>query len=343
MKGPIGVKVKIEDGKECQKIIKIEVGPQRVKDTLDDIYKSITHDAQIPGFRKGKAPRDVIESRYNETANSEAIKQLAWEAYREAAKANGIKPISYPIIEDVNLSQTQILTFSAKVDVRPIIKLKSYIGIKIKKMSVEVTQDDMDKALEGLRESFSRREPDKEKVLPPLDDELAKRAGNFKDLAGLKEALKKQLESSKQQQQYSDTEKQLFDFLVKAHSFDVPQSMVDRQLEGMINDAKMRLAHQGHKKEEIESQEAKLKETQADNARIQVKIFFILEAIAEKENIHITDDELNKHIDKISSATGQDVAKFKQMMQERGLVEDLTQRLLHDKVTGFLMAKAKVK
>ena len=343
MKGPIGVKVKIEDGKECQKIIKIEIGPQRVKDTLDDIYKSITQDAQIPGFRKGKAPRDVIESRYNETANSEAIKQLAWEAYREAAKANGIKPISYPIIEDVNLSQTQILTFSAKVDVRPIIKLKSYIGIKIKKMSVEVTQDDMDKALEGLRESFSRREPDKEKVLPPLDDELAKRAGNFKDLAGLKEALKKQLESSKQQQQYSDTEKQLFDFLVKAHSFDVPQSMVDRQLEGMINDAKMRLAHQGHKKEEIESQEAKLKETQADNARIQVKIFFILEAIAEKENIHITDDELNKHIDKISSATGQDVAKFKQMMQERGLVEDLTQRLLHDKVTGFLMAKAKVK
>jgi len=343
VKGAIGVRVKIEDGKECQKIIKIEVGPQRVKDTLDDIYKSITQDAQIPGFRKGKAPRDVIESRYNETANSEAIKQLAWEAYREAAKANGIKPVSYPIIEDVNLSQTQILTFSAKVDVRPIIKLKSYIGIKIKKMSVEVTQDDMDKALEGLRESFPRKEPDKEKVLPPLDDELAKRAGNFKDLASLKEALKKQLESSKQQQQYSDIEKQLFDFLVKAHSFDVPQSMVDRQLEGMINDAKMRLAHQGHKKEEIESQEAKLKETQADNARIQVKTFFILEAIAEKENIHIADDEFNKHIEKISSATGQDIAKFKQMMQERGLVEDLTQRLLHDKVTGFLMAKAKVK
>lgn len=93
------MKVKIEDKKNCQKHIKIEIEAQKVKSAFDEIYKSIGQDAQIPGFRKGKAPRDMLEARYNETANSEAMRRLIWQAYRDTIKANDIKPVSYPVIE----------------------------------------------------------------------------------------------------------------------------------------------------------------------------------------------------------------------------------------------------
>lgn len=421
------MKVKIEDKKSCQKHIKIEIEAQKVKSALDEIYKSIGQDAQIPGFRKGKAPRDILEARYNETANSEAIRRLIWQAYRDTIKANDIKPVSYPVIEDVKLNQNSPLCFTIKVDVEPAISLRSYTYIKIRKPPVEVTKEEINKTLETVRESSGRFEPVdgrsirmgdyavcdydclvegksidkqknvwlhmngdsnlpeitkaligcgkgemkeivltlpqdykqteyagkkgvyritvneiKQKILPALNDEMAKQVGEFKNLGELKERLKEQLLLNKKQQQRSDMENQLFDFLLKVNQFEVPESMVERQLQIIVNDAKIRLSYQGYKKEEIDSQENKLKETLVNNAKRQVKIFFILDAIAEKEKIGIIDEELNQHIEKMSKAAKQDVGKFKQTMEEKGLIDNLRQQLLHDKVIGFLIESAKV-
>ena len=100
-----------------------------------------------------------------------------------------------------------------------------------------------------MREAFANIGPDKKKVLPSIDDELAKQAGDFKNLQELKERLKDELRHKKEHQQHLDMENQLFDFLAKVNQFDVPESSVQRQLQSLVNDAKMRLAYQGHKKE----------------------------------------------------------------------------------------------
>ena len=421
------MKVKIENKKNCRKLIKIEVEPEKVKSALEEIYKTIGRDAQIPGFRKGKAPRDILETRYNETANSEAIRRLVWEAYRDAVKANDIKPVSYPIIEDVKLDQNGPLCFTVKVDIEPVIALKPYINIKIKKSAADVTEEDIKKALEAVRESAGRFEPVegrpikmgdyvvcdydclvegksidqqknvslhikedsglsqitkalagsnkgetkevalelpkdykqneyggkkgvykitvneiKQKILPALDDEMAKQIGSFQNLQQLKDRLRQQLQLDKRQQQRFDMENQLFDFLLKANQFEVPESTVERQLQVMVNDAKTRLIYQGYKKEEVESQQDKLKQTLADNAKRQVRIFFMLGAIAEKENINVTGEELNRQIEQMSKAAKQDVEKFKQTLQDKEMVDNLKQQMLHDKAIGFLLEKARI-
>ncbi|UCH12651.1 MAG: trigger factor [Candidatus Omnitrophota bacterium] len=421
------MKLKIEDKKNCQKLIKIEVESQKVKNALDEIYKSIGKDAQIPGFRKGKAPRDILQAHYRDKANDEAIRRLIWGVYRDVIKTNDIKPVSYPIIEDVKFNDDGPLNFAIKIDVKPVINLKSYIKIKVKKIPQEVSEEDINKALEAVRESSARFEPVeerparigdyvvcdydckisgksidsqknawlhveensdlqeitkaligcskgqikevtmalpkdykqteyagkngnykitvneiKQKILPQLDDELAKQVGEFENLEQLKERLKKELLIKKKQQQRSDMENQLFDFLLKVHQFDVPESTVQRQLQNLVDDAKARMAYQGYKKEEIESQENKLKQTLAINADRHVKIFFLLEAIAEKENIDITDEELNKQIEGMSRVAKQDAEKFRQDVKEKGLTDSIRKQLLHDKVIDFLLENAKI-
>jgi len=422
-----GVKIKIQDNKNCQKLIKIEVEKEKVQTVLEEVYKEIGQSAQVPGFRKGKAPRDMLELHYSETAREEALRHLIWESYREAVKENKIDPINYPAIEDVKFGEDNHLSFTAKVDIVPTINLKPYTNIKIKKETDRVTEQDVSKALDSIRESLAKFEtiesapvkmgdyavcdyectvegkvidtqkgvwlevkedsnlPEiakaligcnksqvkevsfalpknykvaayagknaaykialneiKQKVLPAQDDAFAKQAGKFENLQQLKDELTKEIGSSKKQQQQANMEGQLFDSLLKANQFDVPESVVDRQLQSMISDAKLRLMYQGYKKEDIEAQEGKLKESLAINAKEHVRLFFILEQIAKKENLRTTDEELDKHIEKISINTNQDKAKVRKTLEEKDLIENLKEQLLHDKVTKFLLEKSNI-
>ena len=137
-------------------------------------------------------------------------------------------------------------------------------------------------------------------------------------------------------------EKQLFDDLLKVNKFDVPEAMVQRQLQGLVNDAKMRLMYQGYKKEDIDSQEEKLKETLIANATKQVKTFFVLEEIAKKENIEVKENELDQRIEVLAKTANQDLSTYRKTLEEKDLIDSVRKQLLHDKVINFLFDNAKI-
>ncbi len=137
--------------------LQVEVEPERVNDALDKAYKKVVKDVDIPGFRKGKVPRKVLEARYGkEILHKDALDFLIPKAYREAVKAAEIEPIDQPDIEDFYIAEDEPATFTAEIEVKPEVELGEYQELGIEKEESEVTEEDIETRIDQLREQHSQ-------------------------------------------------------------------------------------------------------------------------------------------------------------------------------------------
>ena len=420
------MKINIEDQKDAQKLINVEVEAQRVDAALEDIYNGIQKTANIPGYRPGKAPRDMVKTHYNKAANEEVLNRLIWDCYREAITEKNINPVGYPVIVDVDFNEGKPLNFSVKVETRPAFKLKVYKGIKVKEKLYEASDEDVDNALKQMQESMAEyknikarpiakgdyivcdyecfsggKQVDKkdklwlyisdklqpkellalllgaelgttketevsypkdyeykelagqsrlykvtpkeikEKILPEINDELAKSTGHFNDMSELKADLKKNILSQKKLESARDVENQIYKILLESHAFDVPASLVENQALRLVQETKQRLAQQGYKKEDLDTQDDKLKESVKGRALDNVRLFFIMQSIAQQEKIEVVESDIDKRVAEIASHTKEDQVKVRQRLKENNLLDSLKEQALHDKVSEFLIVQAK--
>lgn len=143
---------KIKSIGECALLLEITVSQENIEKAFDEVYDEITKYANIPGFRTGRAPRELVEKHYGKSASEEALKRLIPEAYRDAVVEHKILPAALPEISDVKFEGKTALSFSAKVDTRPVFKLKSYKGLKVEKNKPRVADDEVERMLNNLRE-----------------------------------------------------------------------------------------------------------------------------------------------------------------------------------------------
>jgi trigger factor len=153
------VKVSIKDGKNCSKEIEAEVSAEDIQAKVDAIYERISREAKIDGFRKGKAPMEVIQKQYKSTVRDEIIHRELPEYVRAAIQENQLTTISSPQITHLQFEEGSPLKFVAVVEIKPAFELKEYKGLKVKKEKTNVKEEDVDKALEGLREQFAQFVP----------------------------------------------------------------------------------------------------------------------------------------------------------------------------------------
>lgn len=123
-----------------------------IEAAFGEVYNDIAKVANIPGFRVGKAPVDMVRLHYAKDAKEEVLKRLIPEAYRRAVQEHKIDPVGMPDISDVSFVEDKALTFKAKVDIRPKFRIKDYKAIGIEKKKVAIGDADVNKALESLRE-----------------------------------------------------------------------------------------------------------------------------------------------------------------------------------------------
>ena len=146
------VKSKQKFIEECATLFDIQVPKEDIARAFDEVYAEMTKVANIPGFRAGKAPKELVAKHYSKTAKEEVLKKLVPEAYRMALEEHGINPIGLPEISEVNFQEDKELSFKARVDTRPKFKIKDYRGIKVNKKKVSVTAEEIDKTLASLRD-----------------------------------------------------------------------------------------------------------------------------------------------------------------------------------------------
>jgi len=145
--------VTIEDAGPCKKKVIIEIPEETIKHSTDNRYEELRKEALVPGFRKGRAPRRLIEKRFGKEATDQIKLTLLAEASEAALKDNELKTLGEPDIdyEDIKLPEEGTMKFDFEVEVRPEFDLPELEGITVTKTALEVTDEQIDKEIEQIQ------------------------------------------------------------------------------------------------------------------------------------------------------------------------------------------------
>ncbi|GMG79527.1 trigger factor [Bacillus safensis] len=421
----MSVKWEKQEGNEG--VLTVEVDAETFNKALDDAFKKVVKQVSIPGFRKGKVPRGLFEQRFGvESLYQDALDILLPVEYPKAIDEAGIEPVDRPEIDVEKIEKGENLIFTAKVTVKPEVKLGDYKGLNVEKDDTAVTDEDVQEELKGMQnrqaelvvkeegaiengdtvvldfegfvdgeafeggkaENYSLEvgsgsfipgfeeqlvgleagaEKDvevtfpeeyhaedlagkpavfkvkiheiKAKELPALDDEFAKDVDEeVETLAELTEKTKKRLEEAKENEAEGKLREELVAKASENAEVDIPQAMVDTELDRMMKEFEQRLQMQGMNLElyfQFSGQdEDALKEQMKEDAAKRVKSNLTLEAIAAAENLQVSDEEVEEELSKMAEAYNMPIENIKQAI---GSTEAMKEDLKVRKAIDFLV------
>ncbi len=370
--------------KECTKKeqansyeLEVNVDGETFGNAVNRVYKKQVKSINIPGFRKGKAPRHVIEKMYgSEVFYEDAMQDCYPDALYEAAKEAGIKIVSVETLEAIEASK-EGFSFKANVVVEPEMEINDYLGIEVTKKSTEVTDELVDEEIEKVRDRNSR--------MVTVDDRAAQNddvavidfegfvdgeafeggkaenynlklgSGNFipgfeeqivghktgeeftitvkfpddyqaEELKGKEAEFKINLHEIKAKE-LPEVDDQISEKLMELLEGEIPEAMYDNQANEMVREFDMRLRSQGLDMKtymQYMGMDANaLKGMYKEEAEKRVKLRLALEAVARKENIEVTEADLDAEYGKMAEAYKMDVDKVKEAVPAESLTEDV--------------------
>ena len=150
------------------KRLTIELPESRIKDKHEELFSTLRDEAVLPGFRRGRAPRRLLEKRFAEGIGKDLKGQLLSESYTQAIEAEGLDVIGEPDVKDVDeltVPETGPMTYTVEVEVSPKVELPDFSTLTVEKKTSEVTDADVDKEIEQYRERYGK--------MTAIDDEGA--------------------------------------------------------------------------------------------------------------------------------------------------------------------------
>jgi len=400
---------KLEKIEKNTATLEIEVSEEQFEKGIQKAYKKNVGRFNIPGFRKGKAPRVIIERYYGEGVFYEdAINEVCPEAYQAAVDQHKLHPVDRPEIDIVQLEKGKPFIFKAIVTVKPEVVLGDYKGIRVEKKEYPVTDEDVDKELENMRNANARmvavegrpaKKDDmviidykgfvgeeqfeggtaenqplvlgsghfiegfedqligakagdsvevkvtfpedyhaehlagkeavfkvdvkeiKEKELPDLDDEFAKDVSEFETLEDLKKDIRKKLEERAAHRAKHETEDEVIKKVTELSEIDIPEVMIEKQIDSMVRDFEMQLMYQGLKLEGYLDYYNKSMEEFRDGLKSEaterVRTQLTLEKVSQVEGVTASEEELDKELEEMAKRYKmEDIEKFKKSMGE---------------------------
>jgi trigger factor len=151
------MKVEVRKESGSRAVMEIEVPEDDVAKAIDQAYGSLVHQVRVPGFRPGKAPRQILERHLGSGAlREEALRRLVPDRYAEAVAETGLTPIARPSIEIHEGADGKGLRLTATVDVYPTVTLPDYRAIRVERQGRPIGDDDVDRAIEDVRARHGR-------------------------------------------------------------------------------------------------------------------------------------------------------------------------------------------
>ena len=395
--------------------LELEVSSEEFNEAINTVYKRESKKMNIPGFRKGHAPRAFIEKYYGEEVFYEAaIDHLYRPMVMEAVEKSGLQVISIGEFKIDEIGKEKGILCKLNVVTKPEATIEGYKGIEVTKIPVEVTAEDIDQEIDRVRERNSRivtvedraaengdmvtidfdgyvdgKQFDggkadnyeltlgagqfipgfedqvvghnvgdefdvnvtfpedyhaeelkgkpavfkiklheiKMKELPTVDDEFAKDVSEFDTLDEYRKDIEKRLQEQKNKAAESDIENQLVDAVIEKVQAEIPDEMVENEVDEVINSFAYRLQSQGLKLETYLKYTGQttddLRVQYKPQAERQVKVRLGLEKIAELENIQITEEETAAEFKRLAEAYGMPEESVKNLVTAEGINADL--------------------
>ncbi len=152
------MKSQITERAGCRKKIHVEIERERLDREIETTLKKLKKEVQIPGFRKGKAPDDMIMRRVGGGIREEALKEMIPKVLQELFETEDIHPVGEPELSDLTLEEGAPITFNVSVEEIPEVDIELFKGLEAPKRILEVSEEDLDAALENLRRAAAVQE-----------------------------------------------------------------------------------------------------------------------------------------------------------------------------------------
>jgi len=416
------LQVTVREEGPVKRRLEIGVPAARVTKETDDAYRRLGGRVQIPGFRRGKVPRRVLEERYADDVRTDVLRHLVEETCAEVVRENEIPVVASPEVIEHGMTEDGALRYVAVVEVRPAFELGKYLGLDITRKISSVGDPQIDEMVTRLRErlavlsteedrvnvaagdivefdmsatsegrpvekasgtgvkmevgagrfpeEFEKQvigvtrgietpidvsfPPDhgdpelagrlvrfavtvrgiKNKILPAVDDDFVKDLGweGCETLEQLRQKIREDLEAHAQRDADRRMRGELLGILVEGHAFEVPESLVNRQMGATLRE----MGISDIPEDKVDEIRAKLE----PSATKQVRARFILEAIARAESLEVSREELEQEVRRQLAAAGAESEKLRQYYSGAGAVAGLRMDMLREKALDRLAALA---
>jgi trigger factor len=203
---------------------------------------------------------------------------------------------------------------------------------------VRYPADSADKRLAGKTFTYTVKvQSIKQKNLPELSDDFAKELGEFTSLAEVRQRIRQGMESERKQESEREAKDKLVAELVKRNDFDVPEALVERQIDLQLERGLRALAAQGMRPEELKKMDMqRLRAGQRERAVEEVKASVLLERVAEEEKIEVSDEEINREIEALATQSKQTPEAIRSRLTRDGALDRIRARIRAEKTLEFL-------
>jgi trigger factor len=409
----------------CKHELEISIPAEAVETETGKVAKSVQEKARMPGFRPGKVPASIVRKTFASDIRQKVLENLVPVFFNAKAKEEGLRVVGTPSISDVHFHDGEPLRFKAHFEVFPEFEPSEYKGVEVPYRQPEVTDADVEKRVEELREnkaSFINEDPrpiqdgdyavvslesvsgaeepiksdevtvliagpetlagftenlrgaspgdEKEfdvtypeeygqeklagktvrfhvnvkglrrKELPEANDDFAQDLGDFRTIVELKDALHKSILAQRETEAQREAKDKLVQKLVDANEFPVPEAFVERQIENRVQQRLQALAQQGMDPKSFNLDWEKIKAAQHDDALREVKASLILAKVAEREAIGVTNDEVDKEVERIARQNREPLATVRKKLLEDGSMDRIASHIQTEKTLNLLFEKA---
>jgi trigger factor len=203
---------------------------------------------------------------------------------------------------------------------------------------VNYPEDTQDKRLAGKTFSYAVKvQSIKQKSLPELNDEFAKQLGEFQTVDDVRKAIREQIESERKHQAQHEAKEKLVGELIQRNDFEVPDSLIEQQIDIRLERGLRALAAQGLTAEQMKKMDlTRLRVGQRDQAIHDVKAALLLERVAEEENVQISDEELNQELESLARQSKQTSEAVRARLTRDGGLDRIRTRIRNEKTLEFL-------
>ena len=409
----------------CKHELEITIPAAAVAAETGKVTKGFQERAKLPGFRPGKAPASIIQRNYAGDIRQKVLENLVPKYFQERAEQDNLRVVSQPQYSDVHYHDGEEVHFKAQFEVYPEFEPAEYKGIEVPYRQPQVSDEDVDKRLEEIRESkatYVNEDPrplqdndyavvsleslsgaddpiksdevvvriagtetlagftenlrgaspgdEKEfdvtypedfgqeklagktvrfkvnvkglrrKELPEVGDEFAQDLGDYRSVDELKTAVRQSIYAQREGEAQKEAKDKLIEKLTDANEFPVPEIFVERQIQNRVEQRLRSLADQGVDPRSFNLDWEKIKTAQKGAALREVKASLILSKVSQLESIHVTNDEVDKEIEKIARQTREPLPAVRKKLTEDGTVNQIVSHIQTEKTLNFLFDNA---
>ena len=425
------MEITVEEKGAFDRVMTIRIEAGRVEKLLDQEVGRLAGAVRLPGFRPGKVPKKLLESRFKDHLTASVAEQLFKDSYPQAVVERALRPVDSPTLDLGELVRGQDFVMTAAMQIFPEVEPQGHTGMELTRVSAEVTDADVDGVVERVRKDNATYEAEQNRpaalgdqvlldfagsidgapfaggtaqghvltlgsgqfipgfeeqlvgciagesrdvkvtfpanyqadhlagkealfactvqevrraILPEIDDRLAEAAGIKEGgLDRLTGEIRKSLEANVKKESERRIKKEVMDRLLAANPIELPSQLVARERESMVKQAKQEYSGKGIDVDKIGLSDDQVLATFERGAEDRVRLALVMNSIATKAEITVTEADLDAYVDRMVVQFGEQAEAMKQwFLGNRERLEGFRGVLMEEKLVAWIVSQGQV-